>query len=174
MLINYRLGIAWRMNGWLAVYRQVSWLQRSLTVKPRADRPPSVPMHLPAKRCTRAPPCYPLVQAKAAGVRAPACDGGDGAGEHDAWQQSVGVPIWTPCASHQPEAAAPKPAPPPCLAPPPCQSAPCHRRAPARHPAEHIGHGWHLGHTASAARLAGRHARATGTRKKRHRWSRAN
>ena len=64
------------MNGWLAVYRQVSWLQRSLTVKPRADRPPSVPMHLPAKRCTRAPPCYPLVQAKAAGVRAPACDGG--------------------------------------------------------------------------------------------------
>ena len=53
----------------------------------------------------------------------------------------------------QPEAAAPKPAPPPCLAPPPCQSAPCHRRAPARHPAEHIGHGWHLGHTASAASL---------------------
>jgi len=39
---------------------------------------------------------------------------------------------------------------------------------------QYPANGWHLGHTASAARLAGRHARATGTRKKRHRWSRAN
>ncbi len=96
-------------------------------------------------------------QAKAAGVRAPACDGG---GELANLENGKRADLKMSKSGHLvpvtlAEPAAPKPAPPPCPAPP-CQSAPCHRRTPARHPAEHIGHGWHLGHTASAARLAGR------------------
>lgn len=136
MLINQRLGIAWRMTGWLAVYRQVNWLQSRLPVQPRADRPPPVPMHLPAERCTHAPPCYPLA---GQGRRCPSASvrwwrGAGEFGERQA-RRFEDVQIWTPCASHPSRtrcaeacaAAVPGTAVPICTVPPPYPS-----KAPSR------------------------------------------